>query len=83
MCTARALDRLIARSVDTVAIVIDKSDIVLQNSRGRTRTCDSVVNSHLLYQLSYAGSTPEATPTGRMNTPARIRVSTLAPRRLQ
>ena len=29
MCTARALDRLIARSVDTVAIVIDKSDIVL------------------------------------------------------
>jgi hypothetical protein len=25
------------------------------SSRGRTRTCDSVVNSHLLYQLSYAG----------------------------
>ena len=26
------------------------------NSRGRTRTCDTVVNSHLLCQLSYAGS---------------------------
>src|SRR5690606_11735967 len=26
------------------------------NSRGRTRTCDPTVNSRLLYQLSYAGS---------------------------
>ena len=25
------------------------------SSRGWTRTSDSVVNSHLLYQLSYAG----------------------------
>ena len=25
-------------------------------SAGRTRTCDKVVNSHLLYQLSYRGS---------------------------
>ncbi len=25
------------------------------SSRGRTRTCDSTVNSRLLYQLSYAG----------------------------
>ena len=25
------------------------------SSRGRTRTCDPVINSHLLYQLSYAG----------------------------
>ncbi len=29
--------------------------IPLPSSRGRTRTCDPVVNSHLLYQLSYAG----------------------------
>ncbi len=27
----------------------------LASSRGRTRTCDMVVNSHPLYQLSYAG----------------------------
>jgi hypothetical protein len=25
------------------------------SSRDRTRTCDPVINSHLLYQLSYAG----------------------------
>ena len=25
-------------------------------SAGRTRTCDKVVNSHLLYQLSYRGT---------------------------
>ena len=25
-------------------------------SAGRTRTCDKVVNSHLLYQLSYVGT---------------------------
>ena len=29
------------------------------NSRGRTRTCDPAVNSRLLYQLSYAGSTDQ------------------------
>ena len=28
----------------------------IQSSPGRTRTCDRVVNSHLLYQLSYRGS---------------------------
>ena len=25
------------------------------NSRGRTRTCDPLINSQLLYQLSYTG----------------------------
>ena len=25
------------------------------SSRSRTRTCDPVINSHLLYQLSYPG----------------------------
>ena len=29
--------------------------IAKKSSRGRTRTSDRVVNSHLLYQLSYAG----------------------------
>jgi len=28
-------------------------------SPGRTRTSDTVVNSHLLYQLSYRGKRPE------------------------
>ena len=28
----------------------------LLNSRGRTRTCDPLINSQLLYQLSYTGS---------------------------
>ena len=27
----------------------------LGNSRGRTRTCDPLINSQLLYQLSYRG----------------------------
>src|SRR5262245_49723517 len=29
-------------------------------SSSRTRTCDPVINSHLLYQLSYRGSLPTA-----------------------
>ena len=32
----------------------------LSNSGDRTRTCDKLVNSQLLYQLSYAGSVPRA-----------------------
>ena len=28
----------------------------LIGSGSRTRTCDPMINSHLLYQLSYAGS---------------------------
>lgn len=27
---------------------------IIQSDRDRTRTCDPVINSHLLYQLSYA-----------------------------
>ena len=27
----------------------------INSSRGRTRTADPVINSHLLYQLSYSG----------------------------
>ena len=30
------------------------------NSRGRTRTCDPLINSQLLYQLSYTGSWGES-----------------------
>ncbi len=32
----------------------------LSGSSGKTRTCDKVVNSHLLYQLSYRGIVLEA-----------------------
>ena len=32
------------------------SPLAIFGSAGRTRTCDKVVNSHLLYQLSYRGS---------------------------
>ncbi len=28
---------------------------MLSSSRGRTRTCDPLINSQLLYQLSYSG----------------------------
>jgi hypothetical protein len=31
------------------------SVVLLKNSRGGTRTPDPVINSHLLYQLSYSG----------------------------
>lgn len=38
----------------------DKStDSEVDGSRGRTRTADKVINSHLLYQLSYSGSVCE------------------------
>ncbi len=33
----------------------DEASVVGRGSRDRTRTCDPVINSHLLYQLSYAG----------------------------
>ena len=33
-----------------------RQPLVIFGSAGRTRTCDKVVNSHLLYQLSYRGS---------------------------
>ena len=35
------------------------------NSPGMTRTCDLVVNSHPLYQLSYRGSDWALTPSAR------------------
>ena len=35
---------------------INYKPLNLFGSAGRTRTCDKVVNSHLLYQLSYRGS---------------------------
>jgi hypothetical protein len=33
-------------------------------SAGRARTADPVVNSHLLYQLSYCGPGPKIIPSG-------------------
>jgi hypothetical protein len=35
---------------------------MVPSSRDRTRTCDPLINSQLLYQLSYSGKTP---PTAR------------------
>ena len=47
------------------------------SSRGRTRTCDMVVNSHPLYQLSYAGILREVSPrTARMLSETGIGVKT-------
>jgi hypothetical protein len=45
---------------------------VVRSSRGRTRTCDPVINSHLLYQLSYSGrdgksNDPEGWKAGRFS----------------
>ena len=41
-------------------------DLTLYNSGDRTRTCDPLVNSQLLYQLSYAGKAPHpVTGSGR------------------
>ena len=34
---------------------LERTRVLQENSRGRTRTCDPTVNSRLLYQLSYAG----------------------------
>ena len=46
---------------DSIALPTELSsqpEVVKKNGSGsRTRTCDRVVNSHLLYRLSYAGAT--------------------------
>ena len=46
---------------DSIALPTELSSqpkVVKKNGSGsRTRTCDRVVNSHLLYRLSYAGAT--------------------------
>jgi hypothetical protein len=38
------------------AWVDNPSGLIIIGSPGRTRTCGPVVNSHLLYQLSYRGT---------------------------
>ncbi len=52
----------------------------LNGSPGRTRTCDKVINSHLLYQLSYQGSVK----SGRIlrKIPLKIKLSG-APKRIR
>ncbi len=52
--------------------------LVLFGSAGRTRTCDKVVNSHLLYQLSYRGSEPRATPDRTGDLPSRARTAVIS-----
>lgn len=50
------------------------------NSRGGTRTPDRVINSHLLYHLSYSGSKPKVSPSyGAESTARGIPVAGLLP----
>ncbi len=46
---------LIASSRELVTQKTPKGRFLLTSSASRTRTCDPVINSHLLYQLSYRG----------------------------
>ena len=39
------------------------------SSRGGTRTPDPVINSHLLYHLSYSGIAPKISRSRRLNQP--------------
>jgi hypothetical protein len=43
-----------------------RGSAVLDSSRGGTRTPDPVINSHLLYQLSYSGSECDSRITGTL-----------------
>jgi hypothetical protein len=43
----------------------------LRSSRGGTRTPDPVINSHLLYQLSYSGRCLNCDSLGRRSNPGR------------
>ncbi len=43
------------------------------SSRDRTRTCDPLINSQLLYQLSYSGRGASAATADRTGPPARLR----------
>src|SRR5512146_2703999 len=49
-----------------------------RNSRGRTRTCDPLINSQLLYQLSYSGKRRET--GGKLASPP-LPLKTVASRR--
>ena len=66
--SAGSPEELIVRSIKALVRTLDAKDYARfgksgraekkQNGSGsRTRTCDRVVNSHLLYRLSYAGAT--------------------------
>jgi hypothetical protein len=49
--------------------------VVFQNSsRGGTRTPDPVINSHLLYHLSYSGIAMQTSDSQRPNQPIPLRV---------
>jgi hypothetical protein len=48
------------------------------DSGDRTRTCDPLINSQLLYQLSYAGPARKAAPRRSLINDRRVGVSTTA-----
>ena len=50
--------RMLSRMPARVAAVRVRAAV--NGSPGRARTADPVVNSHLLYQLSYRGTTPQS-----------------------
>lgn len=43
--------------------------MILNSSRGGTRTPDPVINSHLLYHLSYSGIAPKISESLDLNQP--------------
>src|ERR1700738_4031204 len=48
------------------------STIVVDSSRGGTRTPDPVINSHLLYHLSYSGIAMKISHSDDRNQPTRV-----------
>src|SRR3977135_3461615 len=60
-------------SLSEMPVSINRCDSESYNSsRGGTRTPDPVVNSHLLYHLSYSGIAPEISRSLPLNQPIPI-----------
>ena len=47
--------RKVVRQTTSLRGALARNVLACNSSRGRTRTCDPLINSQLLYQLSYSG----------------------------
>ena len=56
----------------TPARLTNGAEMIYTSSRGGTRTPDPVINSHLLYHLSYSGIAPQISRSTPLNQPIRI-----------
>lgn len=51
----KVMERKTDTSLEEVSVLLNAGSGFFESSRGGTRTPDPVINSHLLYHLSYSG----------------------------